>query len=100
MCVCGGGGGGGYLNDLITVDFRCFEHFVLHVQEICGLKNVVFYIAVYGPYKPIYETCNFQTHLKLTPCILAYKAHNTQRPHRLFVHICKVQSSQDQIGRA
>ena len=28
------------------------EHSVLRVWEIYGLENVVFNIAVYGPYKP------------------------------------------------
>ena len=35
--------------------------------EMYALENVVFYIEVYGPYKPsisIYATCNVQTHLK------------------------------------
>ena len=29
-----------------------FEHSVLRVWEIYALENVVFCIAVYGPYKP------------------------------------------------
>ena len=29
-----------------------FEHSVLRVREINALEKVVFYIAVYGPYKP------------------------------------------------
>ena len=40
-CLCG------------TVDFSAaFEHSVLRVWEIYALENVVFCIAVYGPYKP------------------------------------------------
>ena len=33
-----------------------FEHSVLHVWEIYALENAVFYIAVYGPYKPYIST--------------------------------------------
>ena len=36
-----------------------FEHSMLHVPEICALENVVFYIVVYGAYKPyISSICN------------------------------------------
>ena len=43
-----------------------FEHSVLCVQEIYALENVVLYIAVYGPYEPIYAMQNVQTQLKST----------------------------------
>ena len=29
-----------------------FEYSVLHIWEIYALENAVFYIVVYGPYKP------------------------------------------------
>ena len=35
-------------------------------REIYALENVVFCIAVYGPYKPIHATRNVQTQLKST----------------------------------
>ena len=40
-----------------------FEPSVLCVWEIYALENAVFYIAVYGPYKPVYmyATRNVQT---------------------------------------
>ena len=38
---------------LSTVDFSgVFEHSVLRVLEIYALENVMFNVAVYGPYKP------------------------------------------------
>ena len=40
------------------------EHSVLHVREIYALDNVMFYIAVYGPYK--HGIRNVQMHLKPT----------------------------------
>ena len=43
-----------------------FEYSVLRGQEIYALENVVFYIAVYGPNKPIHTTRNVQTQLKST----------------------------------
>ena len=38
-----------------------FEHSVLRVQEVYAWENAVFYIAVYGPYKP-YISHNYTQH--------------------------------------
>ena len=36
----------------VTVISVAFEHSVLRAWEIYALENVVFCIAIYGPYKP------------------------------------------------
>ena len=62
----------GRLTSQLQLISVAFEHSVLRVREIYALVNVVFCIAVYGPYShtnhkfPIYATRYVQTQLKST----------------------------------
>ena len=55
------------------------EHSVLHVREIYALENVVFYIAVYGPYKPIIihnTECSNAPEVNCIACALCIHIHS------------------------